>query len=137
MLEPRDPRTMAIVPSWAEAHCAVPDGFRAGAPLRLYDYQLLFFANHYLVKGDAPWIPENPILGPAFVHSRSILVGPQKLGKNPMGAAYICAEAEGPVLFAGWAGLDDGYACADVGCGCGWEYAYEPASRWGWPGRRR
>jgi hypothetical protein len=126
---------MAVVPSWIEAHCVVPDGFRAGAPLRLYDYQLLATANFYLVKGDAVWIPEAPILGPAFVHSRSILVGPQKLGKNPWGAAHICAEAEGPVLFAGWAGKGDGYSCEENGCGCGWEYAYDPGEPMGmsWP----
>jgi hypothetical protein len=126
---------MAVVPSWIEAHCVVPDGFRAGEPFRLYDSQLLFTANFYLVRGDAEWVPDNPVLGPAFVHSRGILVGPQKFGKNPYGAAWICAEAEGPVLFADWAGRDDGYACSDVGCGCGWEYSYDRGEPMGmlWP----
>ena len=128
-------RTMAIVPSWIEAHCVVPDGFRVGAPLRLYDYQLLYTANFYLVRGDAEWIPDNPVLGHAFVYSRGIIAGPQKLGKNPMGAAQVCAEAEGPVLFADWAGKDDGYSCEENGCGCGWEYAYDPGEPMGmaWP----
>lgn len=135
MLEPREPRTMAIVPSWIEAHCVIPDGFRAGAPFRLYDFQLVFLANVYLVRGDAVWVPDAPILAPAFVYRRALLVGPQKLGKNPLVAAQTCAEAEGPVLFAGWAERDDGYACADHGCGCGWEYAYDPGEPMGmaWP----
>lgn len=133
MLALREPRPLAIVPSWIEAHCVVPDGFRAGEPLRLYDYQLLALANHYLVRGDAIWVPENPILGPAFVHARSELVGPQKMGKNPLGAAWICGEAEGPVLFAGWAGKGDGYACSDSGCGCGWEYSYDIGEPMGMP----
>jgi hypothetical protein len=113
----------------------VPDGFRRGAAFRLYDEQLRFFAGFYLVRGDAAWVPEAPILGPAFVHARGLLVAPQKWGKNPAGAAQICAEAEGPVLFAGWAGKDEGYACADNGCGCGWEYAYRPGEPMGmrWP----
>ncbi len=135
MLAPPEPRTMAIVPSWIEAHCVVPDGFRAGAPFRLYDDQLLYLASFYLVRGDAEWIPEAPLLAPAYVHRRGILVGPQKWGKNPMGAAQLCAEAEGPVVFAGFAGADDGYACADFGCHCDWEYPYDPGEPMGmaWP----
>jgi hypothetical protein len=55
--------------------------------------------------------------------------------QEPAGRDHICAEAEGPVLFAGWAGEDDGYACADHGCGCGWEYAYDLGEPMGmaWP----
>ncbi|MES2210972.1 MAG: hypothetical protein V4515_12445 [Chloroflexota bacterium] len=121
------------MPSWIEQHCVIPDGFRAGAPFRLYDEQLRFFAGFYLVRGDAVWVPEAPILGPAFVHSRGLIVAPQKWGKNPMGAAQICAEAEGPALFAGWAGKDDGYACIDHECHCGWEYGYDPGEPMGMP----
>lgn len=124
---------MMVVPSWIEAHCVIPDGFRAGAPFRLYDRQLLYVANFYLVRGDAPWIPEAPVLAPAFVYSRGILIAPQKWGKNPMGAAQVCAEAEGPALFAGWAGKDDGYACSESGCGCEWEYPYELGEPMGMP----
>ena len=133
MNAPPEPRTMFVAPSWIEAHCVVPDGFRAGEPLRLYDYQLMYLAAFYLVRHDTPWIPDNPILAPAFVYSRAIIVGPQKVGKNPLGAAQVCAEAEGPVVFAGWAGKDDGYACADNGCGCGWEYAYDVGEPMGMP----
>lgn len=124
---------MAIVPEWIEAHCVVPDGFRAGEPFRLYDKQLLFIANHYLVRGDAAWVPDNPILAASFVHRRSLVVAPQKWGKNPLGAVMVCAEGGGPTVFADWAGQDDGYACADHGCGCGWEYAYDPGEPMGMP----
>jgi hypothetical protein len=126
---------MAIVPSWIEAHCVVPDGFRFGAPFRLYNYQLLYIANFYLVRGSAVWVPEAPILAPSFVYRSGLIGGPQKLGKDPMKAAQICVEGVGPVVFADWAGKDEGYACADWGCGCGWEYAYEPGEPKGmrWP----
>lgn len=118
-------KTLAIVPSWIEAHCIVPDGFRKGEPFRLYDYQLLYLANFYLVREAAEWRPDAPILGPAFVYRRGLLVGPQKLGKDPLEAAHICVEGVGPALFAGFAGADAGYACREHGCRCGWEYAYE------------
>lgn len=126
---------MAIVPEWIEHHCVIPDGFRIGAPFRLYEFQLAYLGGFYLVRGDARWIPEAPLLATAFVHRRGLLVGPQKVGKNPVIAAQVSAEGVGPVLFAGWAGPDDGYACADHGCGCGWEYAYEPGEPMGmaWP----
>jgi hypothetical protein len=45
--------------------------------------------------------------------------------------AQVCLEAVGPALLAGWAGKDDGYVCADHGCRCGWEYAYELAEPMG------
>lgn len=124
---------MLVVPEWIEAHCVVPDGFKAGDPFSLYTYQLLYFARFYLVRGSAEQDLANPVLGPAFVHRRGILVGPQKLGKGPHTAAHVCLEGVGPALFAGWAGTDDGYACSDWGCRCGWEYAYEPGEPMGMP----
>lgn len=133
MVARKPARTMAVVPSWIEQHDVVPDGFRAGEPLHLYDYQLQYLANFYLVRGDAEWIPDNPIKAPAFVYRSGTIVGPQKLGKDPMIAAQITLEAVGPALFAGWAGKDDGYACRDFGCRCGWEYAYDPGEPMGMP----
>lgn len=131
----RPDRTLAVVPSWVEAHCVVPDGFRKGQAFLLYDYQLLYLANFYLVRGDVEFDAANPILGPAFRYRRGLLVGPQKLGKGPHTAAHVCAEGVGPVLFAGWAGEGDGYACSDHGCPCGWEYEYDPGEPMGmaWP----
>jgi hypothetical protein len=126
---------MAIVPSWIERHCVVPDGFLTGRPFRLYEWQLSYVAAFYTVRGSVEFDPVRPILGPAFRYQRGLIVGPQKLGKDPLGAAHMCVEAVGPVLFAGWAGRDDGYACADHGCRCGWEYAYDPGEPMGmsWP----
>ncbi len=122
---------MAIVPSWIEVHCVVPDGLRRGRPFRLYDGQLLWFRNFYLVRGDAQFDPANPRYATAFRYRRGMDVGPQKVGKSPKSAAQICLEAVGPSVFAGWAGKDDGYACSDHGCGCGWEYPYEPGEPMG------
>lgn len=124
---------MAAPLFWAEAHCVVPDGPRRGAPLRLYQWQGDFLGAFYLVRGDAVWVPDNPVRAPAFVHRRALMVGPQKLGKDPMEAAHVCIEGAGPALFAGFAGKDDGYACANHGCGCGWEYPYEPGEPQGMP----
>lgn len=124
---------MAVAPAWIEAHCVIPDGFRRGRPFVLYDYQLRYFANFYLVRGDVEWDADDPVLAPAFVHRRGLLVGPQKLGKGPHTAAHVCLEGVGPALFAGWAGRDDGYACADHGCPCGWEFAYDPGEPMGMP----
>src|ERR1035437_9049827 len=127
----RPNKSMAVVPSWVEAHCVVPDGFRKGDRFRLYDWQLLWYANFYLVRGDVEFDAVNPILAPAFVYRRALLVGPQKLGKNPAIASHICTEAVGPSLFAGWAGRDDGYACSEHGCPCGWEYPYDEGETMG------
>lgn len=117
---------MVVVPEWIEAHCVIPDGFRKGEPFQLYNYQLGYLDGFYLVRDDVVWVPENPVLAPAFVHRRGLLVGPQKVGKNPLIAAQVCVEGVGPALFAGWAGKDDGWVCAEHGCGCGWEFSYEP-----------
>lgn len=121
--------------AWAEAHCVIPDGFRKGEPIELYDWQYRALGAHYLVRPDAPWEPDNPVKGPAFVYRRTGIIGPQKLGKDPKEAVHICIEADGPALFAGWAGDDQGWACADHGCPCGWEYEYLPGEPMGmrWP----
>ena len=129
--EPRADAPMAIVPSWIEVHCRVPDGFRRGRPFRLYDGQLRWFTNFYLVRGTAEFDATNPIYSTAFRYRRGMDVGPQGIGKSPKSAAQICLEAVGPSTFGGWAGADDGYACADHGCGCGWEYPYLPGEPMG------
>ena len=56
-------------------------------------------------------------------------------GKGPWSAAIICAEAVGPVLFAGWADGGEIYKCEEHDCGCGWEYTYRPGEPMGmrWP----
>lgn len=131
----RPPSTLWVALEWIEHHCIVPDGFRKGQPFRLYEYQGQYLAAFYLVDGETEWVPANPVLAPAFVYRRGLLVGPQKIGKNPLIATQVCLEGVGPALFAGWAGKDDGYACADHGCRCGWEYPYDAGEPMGmrWP----
>ena len=86
------------VADWIEAHCVVPDGDRAGEPFRLTDEQLRFVLAHYRLRPDA----SEQSAGDAWQYRRSMLVRPQKQGKGPLAAALVCAEAVGPVLFAGW-----------------------------------
>jgi len=124
---------MYVALDWIERHCVVPDGFRKGEPFRMYRWQLTYLAHFYLVRGVVRWLPDRPILSPAFVYRRGLLVGPQKLGKSTHTAAHTCLEGVGPALFAGWADSDDGYVCAEHGCRCGWEYAYDPGEPMGMP----
>ena len=130
-----EPQTLGVALDWVEAHAVVPDGFNRGKDFTLYDYQLDYFSNFYLVRPDVEWNPSDPILGPAFVYRRGLLIGPQKLGKGPTTAAHICLEAVGPALFAGWAVAGDEYDCAEHGCGCGWVYSYAAGEPMGmsWP----
>lgn len=118
---------------WIEAHCVVPDGRKRGQPFRLYEYQTQYLGEFYRVRSDAEWHPENPPLATAFVYRRGLLIGPQKVGKNPLIASQVCLEGVGPALFVGWAGRDDGYACSDHGCSCGWEYPYAEGEPMGGP----
>lgn len=125
--------TLWVAPDWVEAHCIQPDGFNRGRGFRYYDWQLWCTANHYRVKPTAVWQPENPLRASAFHNRRSLVIAPQKVGKGPWSATGVALEGAGPALFAGWAGADDGYACSDNGCGCGWEYAYDPGEPMGMP----
>lgn len=123
--------TLFVSVDWIEAHCVVPDGFRRGQPFEMYDWQAFCTLNHYRVRENAEWIPEDPLLGTAFHYRRSQVIAPQKTGKGPWSATGVSVEAVGPSLFAGWAGRGDGYACSDHGCGCGWEYEYAPGEPMG------
>lgn len=123
--------TLFVTVDWIEAHCVVPDGFRRGQPFEMYDWQAWCTLNHYRVREDAEWIPEDPLLGTAFYYRRSQVIAPQKTGKGPWSATGVSVEAVGPSVFAGWAGRGDGYACSDHGCGCGWEYEYAPGEPMG------
>ena len=129
----RSNAVLAVAIDWISAHCVIPDGFERGAPLELYDYQFEYFSNFYLVRGDVEYNAESPVLGPAFVYRRGLLVGPQKLGKGPTIAAQICLEGVGPALFAGWASGGEVYECRNYGCLCGWTYQYETGEPMGMP----
>lgn len=125
--------TLWVACDWIEHHCVQPDGFRKGQPFQMYNWQLWCTVNHYRIKPSAIWRPDNPILAPAFHYRRSQVIAPQKTGKGPWTASVCANEGAGPALFAGWAGKDDGYVCAEHGCGCGWEYPYQPGEAMGMP----
>jgi hypothetical protein len=70
--------TLFITIDWVSAHCVVPDGFRRGAPFEMYPWQEWCTLNHYRVREDAEWIPEQPLLSTAFHNRRSLVIAPQK-----------------------------------------------------------
>src|SRR4051812_44536533 len=109
---PDPPSLGLLVSDWIEEHAVIPDGFHADEPFRLTFEQLVFVVAHYEVRSTAT-VGQ---LAPAFRFRRSMLVRPQKWGKSPLVAAIICAEAVGPVVFAGWAGPGDEYVCSEHGC---------------------
>lgn len=117
--------------AWLERHARVPNGFDRGAQFRQSDWQFWCMANHYRIRPEAEWIPTRPLLNQAFTYRRSLIVGPQKIGKGPWTAGIVALEAVGPAIFGGWAGKGDGYACVDFGCSCGWEYEYVPGEPMG------
>ena len=127
--------TLFIGPAWIQRHCIVPDGFSKGRAFRMYDWQLWCTLNHYRVKPGAKAYDKNgvPTRGAAFFYRRSQIIAPQKTGKGPWSATIVCAEAVGPVVFAGWAVGGETYYCADHGCGCGWQYTYRPGEPMGMP----
>lgn len=123
-----------LATDWIEAHCAVPGGVYEGESLLFRGWQFEVTANHYRIKPDAVVDPRR-LLEP-FYYRRSVVVGPQKCGKSPWGAGFLLLEGVGPSLFAGWALGGEVYRCADHGCGCGFEYVYEPGEAMGVPRRK-
>jgi hypothetical protein len=109
----------------------VPDGFLRGRPFDQSDWQFWCTANHYRIREDAEWVPERPLLNQAFTYRRSQIVGPAEGREGSVVGGVVSLEAVGPVIFGGWAGRGDGYACSEHGCGCGWEYEYEPGEPMG------
>lgn len=89
-----------LVADWIEKQCAIPDRHVAGEPFRLSDEQLRHLIWEYRLHPSAKVDHEKPSAPFAFVGN--VLVRPQKWGKGPFSAARICAQAAGPVLFAGW-----------------------------------
>lgn len=122
-----------LAADWIEAHCSVPSGHDLGAPLVHDGWQLWCTVNHYRVRPGVVFNPERPVLGPAFFYRRSVIVGPQKNGKSPWAASILLFEAVGPCIFAGWARGGEVYRCSDHGCGCGFEFHYEPGDPMGMP----
>lgn len=114
-----------LAADWIEHHCVIPGGYHVGRPLILNGWQLWCTVKHYQVRTNAVFDPERPRGAAMFQHRRSIVVGPQKAGKSPWGAAMMLLEAVGPSMFAGWAAGGEVYRCADNGCTCGFEYTYD------------
>lgn len=125
------PTTGDLVDEWIERHCVIPTGFRRGRPFKQYAWQFWCTANHYRVREDAVYDPDDPPLNQAFVYRLTQVIGPQKLGKGPWTACLICVMAAGPDLFVGWARRGDRYLCSANGCECGWYYEYEPGEPMG------
>jgi hypothetical protein len=131
--------TLWIVADWIERHCTVQPAAGQLLPFVMYDWQLWSTVNHYRVKPTA--LPagtvkrDGSIVAPsaAFFYRRSQIVAPQKTGKGPWSAAIICAEAVGPVVFAGFAAGGEVYRCVDHGCLCGWTYRYQADEPMGVP----
>lgn len=122
-----------LVEHWIAQHCVIPDGFHKGEPFVMTDWQAWCTYNHYRVRESARWVPDQPLLAPAFHYRRSQVIAAQKTGKGPWAAAVLANEGAGPSLFAGWAAAGDAYDCAEHGCGCGWGWDYEPGEPKGMP----
>lgn len=88
------------VADFIEASCAIPDRHLRGERFVLTDEQLTFLLWEYRLWPEAVVDPNRP--SAPFVYNGSVLVRPQKWGKGPLTSADICAQAAGPVLFAGW-----------------------------------
>lgn len=124
-----------LLASWITAHCVVPAGYDLNRPFRLTGWQLRNAVDFYMVKDNLEFNAARPALGSAFKWRRGQIVGGQKLGKSPFGAAVACFEAVGPCVFCGWAAGGERFRCSDWGCGCGFEYEYRPGEPMGMPRR--
>lgn len=121
--------------AWTRAHCVVPSGYDLNKPFSLVGWQLANAVDFYTVKTDARFNASRPLQGAAFKWRRGQIVGGQKLGKSPFGAAVACFEAVGPCVFCGWAEGGEEFRCEDWGCGCGFSYEYRPGEPMGMPRR--
>jgi hypothetical protein len=114
-----------LLDSWLFQHVSIPDGWQRGEPFGQTRWQYWCTANHYQIREGVESLDGRPLGAQAFVYRKSLIIGPQKSGKGPWSAGVAAAEAVGPTQFIGWAKQGDAYRCADWGCPCGWEYAYE------------
>lgn len=122
-----------LLDQWIVRHCRVPDGFRRGRPFELIDSQFWILAHRYRIREHAEFVPPEevgpgrpPVGNQAFEYRQTLVIGPQKLGKGPLAAAFNTAEACGPTYFAGFAKPGERYVCSANGCPCGWVYRYLP-----------
>lgn len=124
-----------LLAAWITAHCVVPAGYDLNRPFRLTGWQLRNAVDFYTIKDSLEFNAARPALGSAFRWRRGQIVGGQKLGKSPFGAAVACFEAVGPCVFCGWAKGGERFRCSDWGCGCGFTYEYRAGEPMGMPRR--
>ncbi|RGW07022.1 hypothetical protein [Bifidobacterium pseudolongum] len=124
-----------LLAAWITAHCVVPAGYDLNRPFRLTGWQLRNAVDFYTIKDGLEFNAARPALGSAFRWRRGQIVGGQKLGKSPFGAAVACFEAVGPCVFCGWAHGGERFRCSDWGCGCGFAYEYRAGEPMGMPRR--
>lgn len=117
--------------NWIAVHCVIPDGFNKGDQFVLSGWQQWVTVNEYRVSRSA----KVGQLAPAFYYRRTQIIHCQKSGKGPWSAADAIAQADGPVLFDGWAQPGERFDCRDHGCGCGFSFDYKPGEPKGrrWP----
>lgn len=133
---PEMPKSLGFLfADWIAWHCVVPNGFDLGKPFELVGWQLENAIDFYRVKPDAVYDPARPRQAAAFKWRRGQIVGGQKLGKSPFGAAVAAFEGIGPCVFCGWAKGGETFRCSDWGCSCGFEYEYSPGEPMGMPRR--
>ena len=133
---PEMPKTLGFLfADWIAWHCVVPNGFDLGKQFELVGWQLDNAIDFYRVKSDAVYDPARPRQAAAFKWRRGQIVGGQKLGKSPFGAAVAAFEGVGPCVFCGWAKGGEVFRCSDWGCSCGFEYEYSAGEPMGMPRR--
>lgn len=118
---------------WVAAHCVVPSGYDLNKPFVMSGWQLWNACQFYRVDKGMSFNAQRPAQGSAFHWRRGQVVGPQKAGKSPFGAAMACFEGVGPCVFAGWAKGGEVFRCEDWGCSCGFEFVYEKGDPMGMP----
>lgn len=114
---------------WIEQHIVHPDHGIRQVPFELYQWQAYCTVKHYEVLPEAT----EAMGSTAFRYSQSLIITPQKTGKGPWSAAVTAFEALGPCVFIGRAKGGEIFRCSDWGCGCTFEYEYEPNEPMGVP----
>jgi hypothetical protein len=93
--EPGEFPTLGYVAGeWIQGHCVIPDGYRKGEPYLLTDEMWRFLVTYYRLDIEGVSV--------SLRHYGGQLRRSQKWGKDPFGAAIICAESFGPARFDGW-----------------------------------
>jgi len=80
------------VAQWIQTYCVIPDRDLRGLPFVLTEEQLRFLLFVYRLTEQGRW----------FYPRGAQLVRPQKQGKGPLAAAWVCVQAAGPSVFDGW-----------------------------------